>query len=155
MIMSRILLAFTILAQAFGQSSSPRPLDIYSLALAEATKEMVKQYEKLGVTRQFVVDLDASPQTTYPGSANGNIFELMTRRDLIDAARKAKAGIWVIRIAPATVEGNRVLVVVYRDHVGVTKRQFNRGVSDWASVFFRLDDEGRGFQVDSVKLGGI
>ncbi|MEO5925296.1 MAG: hypothetical protein ABIR70_15855 [Bryobacteraceae bacterium] len=149
-------MAIVLLAQSVGHSQpSSTQVEIYSVALIEAATAMHEQWQRYGVSHEFVVDLDGSPPASYPQAARGNIFKTMGYADLRKAASKAKDGIWVLRATPATVNGPLIQISVMRERVTVTRGGTRRGISEWAVVSFRLDDEGKNFRFNSVELGGI
>ena len=147
---------------AYGQGSGPS-IDIYSVALVEAAKEMKRDWGSLSQDQSRipidykapVILKDESVKADYPTASTDNQFEYCTWAELFARRRKLRKDFAILRIHPATVEGLRVKVVVSQDWISIVRGKPSLAISAWASVFFRVDSETGQFRVDEVRLGGI
>jgi hypothetical protein len=153
-----VVVGATMLLLPLPSSCQTKGLDLYSTALVEAVLDVDKQWARLDRERDYrhiLVSKDESVTADYPATVDGLEFRYLTGRELIARRKAEKRDFPVLVIKPATIEGDRIKVIVAWYVVGTKRGMLMLAYEGWSNVSFRFDCEKRAFVFDRVESGGI
>ena len=163
---SSILVAL-LTVSGFAQAEKPvvvaPNLELYKVALVEASNELERQYGHFKEDqfayavdyKHLIVCSDESVSEEFPIEVDGQSFEYLSKEALLSRRQTSKKDFRVLIVNPAKIDGSKLKVVVEQRSVTFYDNNPALSISDWAAVFFRFDCVQNRFVLDSVKVGGI
>ena len=146
-------------------AASEKERNLYSEALLASVAEMEKSWGKQDVSfggsrlrtdyHHMLVEKDPSITNALPTQEGDFQFEYLDLQSQIERYKRLKKEYSILKIHPIQVDGSRLRIHVAQNWIEYKKGRLFEGISDWSEVEFQFDCGKNGFQVTSVKLGGI